>query len=320
MEIFLHLALNCTKIYFMSNLRFSGHDTFHCREQWLMKGLHLLEKKDEHLNFEGGISNFKENSAIPELGVGKNMVRSIAHWIRAFKIFDDQSNEIGELSKILFRDLTLDPYLENEGSLWLMQYYLCSTEYASIFKLIFSDYFSDKASLEFSESQIKSFLHREIEKRNQRAVTDNTLNSDFKVFIKTYVSPKKNIKTVEDDFNTPLLALNLVINTERRSEINEPIFRINRTVQKSLSPEIFGYCLLKEFQGDSAIDYDKIRTSIASYLCLSNEGLENIIDKLSATYPEFIYKDDAGVRQIQIKNTSKKYKINLLKKHYELHS
>lgn len=304
----------------MLTLRFSGHDTFHCREQWLLKGLHLIEKKDEDLNFEGGISNFKENTAIPELGVGKNMVRSIAHWIRAFKIFDDQSNEIGELSKILFRDLALDPYLENEGSLWLMQYYLCSTEYASIFKLIFSDYFSDKASLEFSESQIKSFLHREIERNNQRAVTNNTLNSDFKVFIKTYVSPKKNIKTVEDDFNTPLLALNLVLNTERRNEKNEAIFRINRTIQKSLSAEIFGYCLLTEFQGDSAIDYDKIRTSIASYLCLSNEGLENIIDKLSATYPEFIYKDDAGVRQIQIKNTSEKYKINLLKKHYELHS
>ena len=69
----------------MLTLRFSGHDTFHCREQWLLKGLHLIEKKDEDLNFEGGISNFKENTAIPELGVGKNMVRSIAHWIRAFK-------------------------------------------------------------------------------------------------------------------------------------------------------------------------------------------------------------------------------------------
>ncbi|SOC81570.1 Protein of unknown function [Salinimicrobium sediminis] len=304
----------------MSVLRFSGHDTFHCREQWLLKGLNLIEKKDESLSFEGGISNFKVNSAIPELGVGKNMVRSIAHWIRAFKIFDDQSNEIGELSKILFQDLALDPYLENEGSLWLMQYYLCSTEYASIFKLIFSDYFSDKASLEFSESQVKSFLHREIERNNQRSVTDNTLNSDFKVFIKTYVAPKKNIKTVEDDFNTPLLALNLVFSTGRRNEKNEPIFRINRTVQKSLTPEIFGYCLLAEFQGNSAIDYDKIRTSVASYLCLSNEGLERIIDNLGESYPEFIYKDDAGVRQIQVKNTSEKFKINLLKKHYELHS
>ncbi|WP_282018190.1 DUF4007 family protein [Salegentibacter mishustinae] len=303
-----------------SGLRFSGHDTFHCREQWLLKGLQLVGKKDEQIGFEGGASNLKINAAIPELGVGKNMVRSISHWIRAFNIFDEEKNETGELAKILFKDLSLDPYLENQGSLWLMQYYLCSTQYASIFKLIICDYFSDKASLEFSESQIQSFLHREIENNKQRAVTDKTLNSDFKVFIKTYVSPKKNIKTVEDDFNTPLLALNLVLNTGKRNERNEVIYRINRTTQDSLSPEIFGYCLLREFEGESAIDFDKIRTSVAAYLCLSNEGLETIIDELQESYPQFIYKDDAGIRQIQFKGTSEKFKVKLLKRHYELHS
>lgn len=304
----------------MSNLRFSGHDTFHCREQWLLKGLELIECKGDNLYFERGVSKFKDNDAIPELGVGKNMVRSILHWMKAFNVIDDDQNKIGELTNILYRGLSLDLYLENEGSLWLMQYYLCSTGYASIFQSIFRDYFSDKASLEFSETQIKSFLHREIENNNQKSVTDNTLNSDFKVFIKTYVSPKKNIKTVEDDFNTPLLALNLVSNTNRRNENNESVYRINRGVQSSLTPEIFGYCLLKEFPNASAVNFDKIRLTIASYLCLSNEGLEIIIDKLCNAYSQFIYKDDAGVRQIQIKDTSEKFKINLLKKHYELHS
>ena len=304
----------------MSNLRFSGHDTFHCREQWLLKGLELIDNKSDKLGFEGGVSNFKENAAIPELGVGKNMVRSILHWMKAFNVIDDNQNEIGDLTNILFKGLELDPYLENEGSLWLMQYYLCSTGYASIFPSIFRDYFSDKASLEFSETQIKSFLHREIEKNNQKSVTDKTLNSDFKVFIKTYVSPKKNIKTVEDDFNTPLLALNLISNTNRRNENNEFVYRINRNTHSSLTPEIFGYCLLKEFHNDSAVNFDKIRLTIASYLCLSNEGLELIIDNLCSAYSQFIYKDDAGVRQIQIKDTSENFKINLLKKHYELHS
>jgi hypothetical protein len=304
----------------MSNLRFSGHDTFHCREQWLLKGLELIGNEVDEIDFELRVSRFRSNEAIPELGVGKNMVRSILHWMKAFNIIDEEKNYFGELSKILFLKPGFDPYLENEGSLWLMQYYLCSTGYASIFQSIFRDYFSDKASLEFSESQIKSFLHREIEKNSQRSVTDKTLNSDFKVFIKTYVSPKKNMKTVEDDFNTPLLALNLVSNTNRRNENNEFIYRINRNSQPSLTPEIFGYCILTEFPSDSAINFDKIRMSIASYLCLSNEGLELIIDKLCDSYSQFIYKDDAGIRQIQIKDNSENFKINLLKKHYELHS
>ncbi len=51
-------------------LRFSGHDTFHCKEQWLLKGVQLIEN-------QGSIDIFKKNEAIPILGVGKNMVRSI---------------------------------------------------------------------------------------------------------------------------------------------------------------------------------------------------------------------------------------------------
>ncbi|WBL25716.1 DUF4007 family protein [Zunongwangia sp. HGR-M22] len=304
----------------MPNLRFSGHDTFHCREQWLLKGLELIDNKNDRLGFDGGISNFKSNAAIPELGVGKNMVRSILHWMKAFNVIDDDQNEKGRLANILFKELELDPYLENEGSLWLMQYYLCSTGYASIFPFIFRDYFSDKASLEFSETQIKSFLHREIERNNQKSVTDKTLNSDFKVFIKTYVAPKKNIKTVEDDFNTPLLALNLVLNTNRRNENNEFVYRINRSFHSSLTPEIFGYCLLNEFPNEAVVNFDKIRLTIASYLCLSIEGLEIMIDKLCDAYSQFVYKDDAGVRQIQFKDYSENFMINLLRKHYELHS
>lgn len=296
----------------MSILRFSGHDTFHCREQWLLKGVQLAGN-------ECDISIFKDSEAIFKLGVGKNMVRSILHWMKAFKVIDDENNQLGELTYILFKGLELDPYLENEGSLWLMQYFLCSTGYASIFSAIFKDYFSDKASLEFSETQIKSFLLREIEKNNQKKVTDKTLNSDFKVFIKTYVSPNKNTKTVEDDFNTPLLALNLVSNTGRRNNNNEAVYRINRNVQPSLTIEIFGYCLLAEFSNESAINFDKIRISIAAYLCLSNEALELVVEELCKGYSQFVYKDDAGVRQIQIKDTSENFKTTLLKRHYELH-
>mgnify|MGYP003628392113 CR=1 FL=1 len=57
--------------------RFSGHETFHCKEQWILKGAQLVE-------IQGGSDIFKRNNAIPILGVGINMVRSIHHWLRAF--------------------------------------------------------------------------------------------------------------------------------------------------------------------------------------------------------------------------------------------
>ena len=42
----------------------------------------------------------------------------------------------------------------------MLQYYLCENNYSSIYKLIFSSYFSDKATLEFSEYQINKYITR----------------------------------------------------------------------------------------------------------------------------------------------------------------
>ncbi|MEL0649906.1 DUF4007 family protein [Algibacter sp. TI.3.09] len=290
--------------------RFSGHDTFHCKEQWVLKGAQLVEK-------EGGICVFRGNEAIPLLGVGKNMVRSINHWLRAFGILSKDDNVSG-FANLLFLEDKLDPYLENDGSLWLLQYYLCKTNHSSIFKLIFSSYFSDKATLDFSEYQIFNYVNRLLIKKGVKEVAEKTFNSDFKVFIRTYVSPAKNEKTVEDDFNAPLLSLNLVSDTGRKNAANQTIYRLNRGVQDSVSCEIFGYCILDEFKNETSITYDEIRKKIGSYLCLSNEGLETLIDKLCEENNEFIYKDDAGVRQLQMKKSSENFKNIMLKRHYDI--
>lgn len=288
--------------------RFSGHDTFHCKEQWILKGIQLIDNQES-------VNIFKENKAIPLLGVGKNMVRSIHHWLRAFGVLNKE-NEISEFANLLFLTESLDPYLENDGSLWLLQYYLCKTNHSSIFQLIFSSYFSDKATLDFSEYQILNFVNRLLVDKEQKEVAEKTFNSDFKVFIRTYVSPAKNEKTVEDDFNAPLLSLNLVSDTGRKNTANQTVYRLNRGVQQSVSSYVFGYCLLNEFEGESSVSYDKIRKTVGSYLCLSNEGLEVLIDKLCDENNEFVYKDDAGVRQLQFKNTSEKLKNKMLKAHY----
>ena len=290
------------------SFRFSGHDTFHCKEQWILKGFQLL-KKQSNKNI------FRNVEAIPLLGVGKNMVRSIHHWLRAFGMVDKE-NTISEFANLLFLVEKLDPYLENDGSLWLLQYYLCKTNHSSIFQLIFSNYFSDKATLEFSEFQILNFVNRLLSNKDQKEVAEKTLNSDFKVFIRTYVSPVKNEKTFEDDFNAPLLGLNLVSDSGRKNSLNQTVYRLNRSVQDSLSVEVFAYCLLNEFEDEKSVSFDNIRKSVGAYLCLSNEGLERLIDKLCEKNSEFIYKDDAGVRQLQIRNNSNEFKKNMLKTHY----
>ncbi|MEJ6776277.1 MAG: DUF4007 family protein [Crocinitomicaceae bacterium] len=292
-----------------NNLRFSGHDTFHCKEQWILKGLQLVDNHDD-------ADIFKQNEAIPKLGVGKNMVRSIHHWLRAFGVLDTE-NKITALANQLFLIDRLDPYLENDGSLWLLQYYICKTNHSSIFQLIYSAYFSDKATLDFSEQQILGFVNRFLAKQGHKPVAEKTFNSDFKVFIRTYVSPAKNEKTVEDDFNAPLLSLNLVSDTGRKNNVNQSVYRLNKQIQESISEEVFAYSILDQFEGKELINVDDIRKTVGAYLCLSNEGLELLIDKTCAKYREFNYKDDGGIRQLSVKESSNNLKINLLKKHYD---
>ena len=291
-------------------LKFSGHDTFHCKEQWLLKGVQLVD-------IQGDVSVFRKNEAIPILGVGKNMVRSINHWLRAFGLLDEE-NKISEFANLLFLVNKLDPYIENDGSLWLLQYYICRTNFSSIFQLIFLNFFADKATLDFSEHQILNFINRQILEKGDKKVSENTLILDFKVFVRTYVSPMKNEKTVEDDFSAPLLSLNLVSDTGRKNSANQTVYRLNRSTQETISCEIFGYCLLDQFENENSVSYDKVKKTVGSFLCLSNEGLETLIESLCQGYKQFVYKDDAGIRQVQIKESTMEFKNSLLKKHYEI--
>ena len=78
------------------------------------------------------------------------------------------------------------------------------------------------------------------------------------------------------------------------------------------------YCLLEEFREENSVSFEKIKKRLGSYLCLSNEGLELLIDNLCHLYKEFVFKNDAGVKQVQFKNNTTEFKINLLKTHYEV--
>lgn len=294
---------------YTETLRFSGHDTFFCKESWLFEGVQYVSNNN--------IAALKDEAAIADLGVGKNMLRSIQHWLKAFNLIDDEG--VTEFAKLIFIEDLLDPYLEKESTLWLLQYMLCSTAYASIYKLIFSDFFRDKVSLEFTEGQIVRFLNQSLTANNQKENSDKTLGSDFKVFTQTYVSPndnaRRNYKTVEDDYNVPLLGLNLVSYTQRRNQSGEFVYTLNRN--KNLPPiPIFIYCLLKEFKANTTISFEDIRMTVGSYLSLSNDALDTLLLSMSEVTNRVVYHSDAGIRQVQIQDVDESFEISLLKKHY----
>ena len=290
-------------------MRFSGHDTFHCKEQWLLKGIQLIDSQEDE-------AIFKSESAIYRLGVGKNMVRSIHYWLKSFALIDDEDNFM-PYSKYFFINEKYDPYLENPSTLYVLQYLITSKQYASIFSLIFKNFFADKTNTEFTESQILSFLKRVLYDQNIKRFTEKTIKSDFKVFLKSYVPPKKNIKTIEDDFSAPLLGLKLISDTGRKNDLNQPVYRVNKALRKDLSEFAFAFCVLDFFDLQSSIDFTDLATTIGSYLCLNIEGLEEITDRLCQKDKRFTFKSDAGVKQLQIKNADLYLKEEMLNMVYQ---
>jgi hypothetical protein len=286
----------------MNNYRFSGHDTFHCRQQWLTKGVKFIE-------YQGNNFSSDLEKSILELGVGKNMVQSIQHWLKSFGLIDENHN-LTEIAKLLFiQNNGFDPYLEDEGTLWLLHYKLCNTKYASIYDLIFRDYFLEKVKLEFTENEILKYIKDKLDRSKEREVSENTLISDFKAFIRTYSSPKKTLKTIEDDFNSPLLELNLISQFDH-------IYRINKEVRESIPLPIFGYCLIDFFGDRDIVNFYEIRNVIGGYFCLSYEGLDQLLESLTENYPDFIDKSDGGIRQISIKNNKSELQNSLLLSYY----
>ena len=290
----------------MSDFKFSGHDTFFCKQQWLLKGVELVDKE--------GVEGFSSlEKAIPKLGVGKNMVLSINYWLKSFGLLEGE--KLSFIADLIFTGPNaFDKYLEDEGTLWLLQYYICSQNYASIYHIIFRDYFRERVSNEFSETQIVNFIQRKLIETKHREVSENTLRTDFKVFIRSYVSSFSSSKTIEDDYNSPLIELNLISSINRDNSLTT--YKLNKENRADFPLEIFGYCLCDLYGNEKSVQFKDIRETLGSYFVLTNEGLEIIIEKLCKKHPEFIFNDDAGIRQIQLKMKDDNYKYNLLKKYY----
>lgn len=140
-------------------MKFSGHDSFICKNLWLKKGYDFIQQKEKPFNDE---------LAVVDLGVGKNMVNAINYWSNSFGILN--KNGLTDLGNYLFNNTEgKDPYLESIGSIWLLHYYLIKTNTASIYNLFFNEFRLNKTA--FTKEQLSDFIVRKLnaieQKRNE---------------------------------------------------------------------------------------------------------------------------------------------------------
>lgn len=279
--------------------QFSGHESFICKQFWLKKGYDFLLHK----------GTFSSESAVVELGVGKNMVASISYWLKAFGIVD-QSNHITQLGHYLFHDENgKDPYIESIGTLWLLHYELVKTGKASIYSIFFNEF--RRGRTDFTKDQFAKFVVKFIEQDPKANL--NTLTADITVFIRNYLVPSGNSakSDIEDDFSNLLLDLELMRSNQVRNAEDKLIewYSVENSIRPELPAAIVLYSILDNPSFGQSIPFRELLTAPNGpgvVFALSEEGLYQKIEEIEKQYRTVVYKETAGVKELQIKTNIQK--------------
>lgn len=277
-------------------LKFSGHESFHCRHFWLKKGFDYVKSGN----------SFNDKSGI-ELGVGKNMVASIRFWLQAFDLVDERG-ELTSVAKKIFDDNGWDPFLEDEATLWLLHYQLSSKNYSSLYNLIFTEL--RKVRPEFSSNHLLALVN-EIDTKQ----SENIVAKDFSVFVHTYFAKKSKDK--EESFSGLLTELNL-LQEVGADELKNTIYHISNSKQDSIPWQVVLFCILENDNYGSSISLNELfndQKGVGNLFAFTKEGLENKLTEIGENHPSVVYKNDAGVKELQFKE--KLDGINILADYYE---
>lgn len=281
---------------------FSGHESFQCRHLWLKKGYDFIKS--------GKL--FSDESAVLELGVGKNMVNSIRFWMKAFNILDDKEKITPFADKLLNDKNGWDKYLEDEASLWLLHYHLVKKGFASTYYMIFNEFRKEK--IEFTRANFESYVQRKSEELNFQ-INKNTIKDDFDVFLKMYLRSDSNSKDKEEGFAGIMAELDFVKSIGRG---DSKYFVIENSERPELPDEIVLYSILDSAIFDSSLNLNTIEqepNSVGSIFAINRSGLFNKIEGITEKFKKEIYfSDHAGVRELQFK--SKPDPLTVLEKYY----
>lgn len=230
------------------NFRFSGHESFALRYAWLPKALHAIKRTPR-------IFSEDEDEAMVELGVGKNMVRSMRFWVEACGMAEpapDGGLRQTWLGQLIFDPETgVDPYLEDIQTLWLIHWKISTLREEPLFAWHFL--FNRWLEPEFTSSRVLTEFQREAVKQT-RNLSTVTLEQHFGIFLRTYLPGRgRTTGEAEDSLDCPLNELELIEVGERETGDgrgrSEAVYAFRREDKITLSSELFEWCLLDYWSG-----------------------------------------------------------------------
>jgi hypothetical protein len=289
---------------------FGRHETFALRYSWITKGFETLAKNP---------SIFTSEDATVVLGVGKNMVSAIRYWLLATRMVvvdSDHQLRPTALGKMVFGDGGYDPYLEDEGTIWLIHWLLSSNpQLATSWYWFFNRYHKQEFTSDECAAAIISFADQNI----QTKFSKRTVEQDIKVMLRMYAKSKGTGRsTLEDALDSPLTLLNLVTRDTKAKN-----YRTVPQERNGLPLGIFGYAVLETME---SIGVEQMPISDMMYIQgdvmspgavfrLTENALITKLESLVQLSPEYLdLRETAGIHQFyKLREITQ---MDLLEKHY----
>ena len=240
----------------------TGHESFYLREGWLTKGLNVLADAP-HLFQSQNLS-----SAIDELGMGANMVKSLKYWLLYFGIARiaerGQNLTISDLGRTILED---DPYIQLNETLWLL--HINSICNAPLWKVCCRS--TEMAS--YSKDYLLQKLTSLVKSDSSKTYSPNTCASYIEAFMNIYLwSPSPDI---ESNLQSPLSKLKLMT-SHKEERLKSISFRTIAT--EELDCRFIFYilfCIEQNADDIHAVDLETAYHSCRSYTKMDLTSFRN---------------------------------------------
>lgn len=234
-------------------MKFRAHDTFFIRKGWLSKGMRCVSNNPEVF-----ISH--DENPMDVLGIGANMVKALRYWLQVVGLTVEsnrgkRTQSFTKLGEIVFRN---DTYIEEYGTLCLLQYRLASQENEATAWYFF---FNEFSMSEFSREDFVDALQKYIKMRDgETEYAIRSLNDDFQCIINTYLPRyKSNPAKVspENNIDCPLGELGLIDIMNKRKKT----YRKSIPASNMFNPYVILAVIVDNAKGQKEISLNELLTA-----------------------------------------------------------
>lgn len=187
-------------------MKFRAHDTFFIRKGWLSKGMkYVCNKPDVFID--------KKDNPMDVLGIGSNMVKALRYWLQTVGLTKEpnsgrRTQSFTELGKAVFEH---DRFIEETGTLFLLQYKLASNkEEATAWYYFFNEFSMSEFTKEDFVASLQNYV---LMNESNASVAIRSLNDDFACIINTYMPKQRSgssKNSPENNIDCPFGELGLV--------------------------------------------------------------------------------------------------------------